>query len=224
MKPLELVARATLADSTLLELWLRDDHHFLLKDGMQISSSFSHGSDDTLAQLVAAPLKKANQPVILIDGLGLGFPLAAIAAEINKEKAQFIVAETSPDLIKWHHDYLQELSPGLWDDIRVKIELDDMLSLARKHENFFHGIILKSTHQRCMLSMAEASDLCSSMKGGGLLAISLSAEDKKLEKSLQKSGFEVTTTSVPSSHKGKKTSFHTIILARKGRFVPFAQR
>ena len=60
------------------------------------------------------------------------------------------------------------------------------------------------------------------LKQGGLLVITVARPDTRLSRTLQKAGFEVSTEAVPASHKGKKTAFHTVILGKKGRFVPFS--
>ncbi len=224
MKPLTKLAETVLPTGSVLELWERDDSYFLLADGVQTSSSFSHGGDDAIASIAAAPIKRANQPIILIDGLALGFLLKGVMEEINKEKASFIVAEPCSALVGWHETILGDLHPGMLHDPRVTIEPMTSLQAARKASKTYHAILTRSTHSRTQLSIGEASDYCAALKQGGLLVILLSRPDKRLERTLQKAGFDVSIDTVPTSHKGKQTSFQTVMLARKGRFVPFAQR
>ncbi|MEG0024815.1 MAG: hypothetical protein RR250_02145 [Akkermansia sp.] len=224
MKPLTKIADTSLPDGAMLELWERDGSYFLLRDGVQLASSFSHGNDDAAAELAAAPIKRANQPTVLIDGLGLGFQLSAVMATLNREKASFIVAEPCADLVAWNENQLDFLHPGLLSDPRVMIESMSALDVARKHEKMFHAVLIKSTQGRCQLTIAEASDYCATLKQGGLLILLLSKPDTKLNKVFQRGGFEVTTCAVPSSHKGKQTNYNTILIAKKGRFIPAAQR
>lgn len=224
MKPLTKLAETVLPSGSSLELWERDDSYFLLADGIQTASSFSHGGDDALAALAVAPIKRANQPAILIDGLGLGFLLKGVMEQINKEKAGFVVAEPCSSLIEWHEKLLGNLHPGMLQDPRVTIESGTALQAARKVSKNYHAILVRSTHTRCLLTVAEASDYNAALKQGGMLIILLPRPDKKLERTLQKAGFDVSTDTVPTSHKGKQTSFQTALLARKGNFIPFAQR
>lgn len=224
MKPLTRIAETSSPDGLSWELWERDGQFFLLHDGVQYASAFSHGSDDAMAEMAMSPITRANQPTLLFAGVGLGFPLAAAVACTQKEKASFIVAEPCPELIRWQTRYLDALHPGLWDDNRISVEKMSAVEVARRRSGSLHAIIVKSTHARYALSMGEASDFFGALKGGGLLLISLSKPDKRLEGLLRRAGFEVTTTSVPASHKGKQAKFHTIVLARRGRFVPFAQK
>lgn len=223
MKPITKLATTQLPDNSILELWERDGFHFLLKDGMQTASSFSHGSDDMAAAIAAAPVKRANQPTFLLAGIGMGFSLFALMELVNREKALFMVAEPCRELIDWHREFLNETHPDFLDDPRVNVEFTSALQIARKNPRNFHAIICRSTCERMKLSVAEASDYCSALKQGGLLVITVARPDPSLTRTLQKAGFEVSTEAVPAAHKGKKTSFHTVILGKKGRFVPFAR-
>ena len=74
------------------------------------------------------------------------------------------------------------------------------------------------------MSLGDAQAYFNALKGGSLLAINLSKADKRLEATLRRAGFEVSTTVVPASSKGKQLRLHTLVLARRGRFVPFAER
>lgn len=222
MKPITKLASTSLSDGSILDLWERDGFHFLLRDGMQTASSFSHGSNETAAAMAAAPVKRANQPAFLLDGLGLGFTLFSLMDEIQKEKAAFIVAEPCKELIDWHQRLLDKERPGFLQDPRVSVEAVTALQVARKNPKSFHAILCHSTHERMNLSVAEASDYFAALKQGGLLIITVSRADTRLARTLQKAGFEVSTEAVPASHKGKKTTYHTVILGKKGRFVPFS--
>ena len=107
-------------------------------------------------------------------------------------------------------------------DQSVSVEFTPALQIARKNPKSFHTILSHSTHERMNLSVAEASDYFAALKQGGLLVITVARPDTRLSRTLQKAGFEVSTEAVPASHKGKKTAFHTVILGKKGRFVPFS--
>lgn len=188
-------------------------------DGFQTDSSFSHGSDDMAAELAASPVKRANQPSFLINGLGLGFRLSGLLEQVNRERAAFVVAEPIRDLAKWHETVLKELHPGFLRDPRVTVEPVNALVIARKSPKAFHAILIKSTHARCDMSIAEASDYFAALKQGGLLLVTIAKQDTKLKRTLMKAGFDVSEFAAPVSHKGKKTNFHTILIAKKGQFV-----
>lgn len=175
-----------------------------------------------MAELAASPVKRANQPTFLIEGLALGFQLKGLINEIVKEKASFTVAEPTDDLITWHETILKDLHPGLLDDPRVSIEPMNALSIARKHPKAFHAILIKSTHARMDLSIAEASDYAAALRQGGLLLVAVNKSDTKLKRTLIKAGLDVNTFQAPVAHKGKQTSHNIILIARKGHFTGFS--
>lgn len=218
MKPLTKLAQATREDGSLLELWERDSTFMLTGDGMQLGTSFAHGGDDAMAQIAAAPMARANQPTFLIAGLGLGHSLAALQSVIHKEKARFVIAEPQPELPAWNKTFLASLHPGSLDDPRVEIEQASAIQIARHNPKTFHAILFKSLHERFRLPAPEASDLGGSLRGGGLLLILIARQDKRLERTLLHTGYDVTTDLVPASHKGKQTRFHHLVIARKGHY------
>ena len=224
MKPLIQLAETELPTGARLELQERDSSYFLLEDGVQTASSYAHGGDDRVAELGAAPVKRANQPSVLIVGLGLGFMLREAMRQLNREKASFVVAEPCRALVEWHHEHLVALHPGLLDDPRVSIQYCTGVQAARQAAGKYHAVMMRSTHERCTLTPAEANDYSAAVKQGGMLLILLARPDKKLERVLQQAGFDTSVDVAPVSHKGKQTAQQTILLARKGRFVPYAMR
>jgi hypothetical protein len=72
--------------------------------------------------------------------------------------------------------------------------------------------------------MGDAQAYFNALKGGSLLAITVARRDKRLESTLMRAGFEVSSTLVPASSRGKQQRMHSLVLARRGRFVPFAER
>ena len=82
--------------------------------------------------------------------------------------------------------------------------------------------------------LSRLREVCGAVSGMAFVAGSLipannpldtvAKRDKRLESTLMKAGFEVSTTPVPASSKGKQLRMHTVVLARRGRFVPFAER
>lgn len=225
MKPVEKLETDTLADGTIVELIKRDEHYFLLRDGIQVAGSFAHGSDDALAQLGVAPVARANQPLFLFDGINLGFVLAMALRAVPREKATFVVAEPHYTLCAWHEKHLKNLHGDIFfDDPRIEMEVIPLVDVARKSPNKFHGIFIKHTHETLRLKMEDAADLAGALKSGSLLAISIARLDTRLIKTLQRAGFAVAWEFVPAAHKGKQAKLHTIILARKGRFQSHQQR
>lgn len=222
MKPLTKLGEKPLENGSVWELWERDGVLTLQLDGMPCANSFTYGSEEAMAELATSPITRAGQPCIMIAGLGLGYGLAKAMECLPKEKARFIVAEPVPEIVKWNREFGEH--KALWDDKRVSTEPATAAELCRKRTGSLHAILLRHTHARCEMSLGDAQAYFNALKGGSLLAINLSKSDKRLEATLRRAGFEVSTTVVPASSKGKQLRLHTLVLARRGRFVPFAER
>ncbi len=222
MKPLTKLGEKALENGSVWELWERDGVLTLQLDGMPCANSFTYGSEEAMAELATSPITRAGQPCIMIAGLGLGYGLAKAMECLPKEKAKFIVAEPVSEIVKWNREFGE--NKALWEDKRVSTEPATAADLCRKRTGSLHAILLRSAHTRCEMSLGDAQAYFNALKGGSLLAINLSKADKKLEATLRRAGFEVSTTTVPASSKGKQLRLHTLVLARRGRFVPFAER
>lgn len=222
MKPLTKLGEKALENGSVWELWERDGVLTLQLDGMPCANSFTYGSEVAMAELATSPITRAGQPCIMIAGLGLGYGLAKAMECLPKEKARFIVAEPVQEIVKWNREYSE--NKALFEDKRVSTEPASAAELCRKRTGSLHAILLRSAHTRCEMSLGDAQAYFNALKGGSLLAICLSKADKRLEATLRRAGFEVSTTLVPASSKGKQLRLHTLVLARRGRFVPFAER
>ncbi len=222
MKPLTKLGEKVLESGSVWELWERDGVLTLQLDGMPCANSFTYGSEEAMAELATSPITRAGQPCIMIAGLGLGYGLAKAMECLPKEKARFIVAEPVPEIVKWNREHGENKT--LWEDKRVSTEPASAAELCRKRTGSLHAILLRSAHTRCEMSLSDAQAYFNALKGGSLLVINLAKADKRLEATLRRAGFEVSTTAVPASSKGKQLRLHTLVLARRGRFVPFAER
>ena len=222
MKPLTKLEETRTADGGVWELWERDGVLSLLLDGMQVVSSHACGSEEEMARLATSPVARAGQPCVMIAGLGLGYGAAAAAEALPRAKAKFIIAEPVGQIVEWvrKHGQHQEL----WQDPRVTVEEASAAELCRKRTGSLHAILMRHTHAPCNLDLADAQAYFNALKGGSLLAILLSRPEKRVQSTLMRAGFEVSVSPVPISAKGKQTRMHTLVLARRGRFVPFAER
>lgn len=222
MKALTKLEETQDAQGCVWELWERDNVYSLLQDGVQYASSFIYGSEQALTEVALAPVVRATQPIILFAGLGLGYSLAKAAEVVNREKAKFIIAEPVASIVKWVGKYGE--NKELIADPRVEIVYESAASICNKRSGSLHAIVLKHTHAPCRMSVGEAQSYFNALKGGSMLVISISKTDKKLEGTLRRAGFDVRYSHVPASAKGKQLRMHTLILARRGRFVSFEQR
>ena len=222
MKPLNKLGETQTDDGSLWELWERDGELSLQRDGLPCATSFTHGSEESMAEIATSPITRAGQPQILVAGLGLGYGLARAMQCLPREKARFIVAEPVEQIVAWNREHSE--NKAALEDSRVSVETAHAADLCRKRTGSLHAILLRHSFARCEMSLADAQAYFNALKGGSLLAITLAKRDKRLEGTLGRAGFETSFSAVPASSKGKQTRMHTLLLARRGRFVPFAER
>ncbi len=223
MKPLTKLGEAVDTQGSTWELWERDGVLSLLQDGTQCASSFTHGSDDAMADVALAPIERATQPIIMFAGLGLGYALAMTADGIRRDKAKFIVAEPVPAIVEWNKKY-GENAPMMVNDPRIEIEYSSAADLCRKRSGSLHAIMINHTHGKFDLSVADAQAYFNALKGGSMLVIAIGRTDRRLETTLRRAGFHVDFTHVAAASKGKQMRQHTLLMALRGRFVSFAAR
>ncbi len=224
MKPYIKIAETKTPEGESLELIEHDGTFMICSNGEQLMTSYSHGSEETLAELACSPFKPVNQPKILVGGLGMGYTLAAATRALPGKKVSFTCAELTSTIVEWNKNHLSHLNPGLLDDERVKVEIQPVQKLIRQSNGDYHAILLDvdngpsafhGKNNDNLYSIKGLREIQSALKGGGILAVWSARSDKAFTKTLKKAGFDVSENAVSAAHKGKKNRTHTIWLARK---------
>lgn len=227
MKPTVQIAETTTPDGSHLALCVHDGQFFLRADGIQLCTSSAHASEEHLARLACSPFRPVAQPRILIGGLGLGYTLAEACRALPQARARLTVAEPVRELETWNRQHLAQLHPGLWEDPRVTVQAQDSGAVMAMASDAYHAILLdtdqgpdafagtglNSPYAAAGLDLARAA-----LKDGGLLGVWSATPNPGFEKRLRNAGFDVSTESVPASHKGKQRRQHLVWLARKGTY------
>jgi len=224
MKPYTKIAESKTPEGEPLELIEHDGSYMICSRGEQLMTSFSHGSEETLAELACSPFRPVKQPRILIGGLGMGYTLAAATKALSGKRAQFNVAELTADIEKWNRTHLAHLNPGLLDDERITIKIQPVQKLIRQANGEYHAVLLDvdngpsafhGKNNDSLYTLNGLREIQHALKGGGILAIWSARPDKAFTKTLRKAGFDVSENAVAAAHKGNKRRTHTIWLARK---------
>lgn len=221
MKPLELLGRARTPDGSDISLTRRDREFIILANGKPLMSSHMHGSEQALATLACRQLP-AEQPCVLVGGLGMGFTLRA-TLDLLPPDATVVVAELVPAVVEWNRGPLAPLAEHPLDDRRVQVDLRDVAETLQASRDRFDAILLDvdngpdaftSSGNARLYSDGGLTAARTALRSGGVLAVWSAWEDRKFEQRLRYNGFTVNVQRVRGRLK-KGGPHHTIFLGRR---------
>ncbi|MBG69835.1 MAG: hypothetical protein CMN06_06905 [Roseibacillus sp.] len=227
MKPAVTLAETRAPDGAPFTLVEHDGVFSLHSGGVQLESSFAHNGAAELGRLSAQPFRSARQPRILLAGLGLGYVLSGLRGALPQKRAVFQVAEPISDLPGWHRQHLASLHEGQLEDSRLIVRKQTLNDALRKNKEGWQALVIDADGTLPHPGVTDRGGIPhssflhrahSSLKEGGLLAISCNAEHRTFERKVQRAGFDVIREVVPTSQKGKQKQRSTIWLARKGAY------
>jgi len=182
-------------------------------------STRKHGSEDALDALPCKKLKNAEKARVLIGGLGMGFTLAAVLANVGNS-AQVTVAELIAQVVEWNRGPLGQFSNYPVNDPRCDVQVVDVCELIKGHQDSYDVIALDVDNGPEGLTQSSNSWLYSdagiqsartALRPGGVLAYWSASEDNSFRSRLRKCGLTVEEVKV-FAH-GRKGTRHTIWLA-----------
>jgi spermidine synthase len=206
-----------------LRLKQRGAEFVIMLGSQELMSSRLSATEQALATIGCDTIKTRDKPRILIGGLGMGFTLRA-ALIVLSDKAEIVVAELVPAVIKWARGPMAALFGGSLTDSRVTIRETDVGELIRAGRSAYDAILLDVDNGPAGLTRT-ANDALYDLNGldaayralrpGGVLAVWSSAPDPKFTMLLQKSGFAV--KEIPLRAKGPRGGArHFIWTATRG--------
>jgi spermidine synthase len=206
-------------DQSLILFQGKDDFFIKLTGGLELMSSRKHASEDALGSIPCKRLKHPETARVLIGGLGMGFTLAAVLAEVGA-KAEVTVAELIPEVVDWNRGPLGDRSGQPLDDPRTRIHIGDVAKLLRESRACFDVIALDvdngpegltKSGNDWLYSMQGISAAQDALSADGILAYWSVDPDPAFHDRLRRCGFMVDEMTV-FAH-GKKGARHTIWLA-----------
>jgi spermidine synthase len=224
LKPWELLGEATVAGGTLLTLTRRDTEYVIHAGGKILMSNRMHGSEEAMATFACARLKSAEEPCVLIGGMGMGFTLRA-TLDLLPPSATVVVAELVPAVVEWNRGPLGPLAGHPLDDRRVQVDVRDVLVTLRANPGRFDAVLLDVDNGPDAFSTSTNAALYgdtglfaarSALKFGGTLAVWSAWEDRKFQQRLRYVGFDVTVERVRARLK-KGGPRHVIFLGQNGK-------
>jgi len=207
------------SDQNLLLYQGKDDFFIKISGGHELMSTRKHGSEDALGTLPCKRLKNPEAAKVLIGGLGMGFTLAAVLAEVGA-LAEVTVAELIPEVVDWNRGPLGERSGMPLDDPRSHVYVGDVAKLLRQSREVFDVIALDVDNGPEGLTQS-ANDWLYSTQGiiaaqdaltpDGILAYWSAGPSPAFRDRLRRCGFVIDEVTV-FAH-GNKGARHTIWLA-----------
>lgn len=197
----------------------KDDFHIKIDGGAELMCTRKHGSEDALGALPCKKLKNAESAQVLIGGLGMGFTLAAVLANVGN-KARVTVAELVSEVVEWNRGPLGEFSNYPLNDLRCDVRVVDVRELIRNHCESYDVIALDvdngpegltQSSNNWLYSEAGIHSARKALRPGGVLAYWSASEDKSFRSRLLSCSLKVEEVRVYAH--GKKGTQHTIWLA-----------
>lgn len=201
----------------------KDDFSIKLARGHELMNTRKHASEDALGTLPCRRLSNRQSPKVLIGGLGMGFTLAAVLAEIGDE-AEVTVAELVPEVVEWNRGPLGEASGYPLNDPRTRVYVGDVAGLLRTSCEAFDVIALDvdngpegltTRDNDWLYTMDGISATSQALRPAGVLAYWSAESNRAFSKRLGRCGLAIEEVRVHAH--GSKGARHTIWLAVKPR-------
>lgn len=212
MIPWVHLATATVpGGTTQLRLKQRGGEFSIMLGTNELMNSRLSGSEQALAELVAARIAAKAKPKVLIGGLGMGFTLRA-ALRCFSDDAEIIVAEIVPEVIAWAHGPLAPLFQGSLEDPRVQVIDADVGHLIMSTKPGYDAILLdvdngpeaiSREQNNALYDIAGLTATRASLRPGGVLAVWSSGPSPEFTRRLRRAGFAVEEVRVRAGTSGR---------------------
>ena len=197
MIPWERIDATTVPGGGELRLMRRGSEFSMKLGAAELMNSRLSGSEEAMARLAVARLGGRLRPEILVGGLGMGFTLRALLAELGSE-ARVTVAELVPAVVAWARGPMAELHAGSLDDPRVTIREEDVGVAIRSAP--WDAILLDVDNgpegmtragNDALYDMAGLGACRAALRRGGVLAVWSMGPDRHFTERLRRTGFAV---------------------------------
>lgn len=182
-----------------LRLKRRGTEFSIMLGANELMNSRVSGSEEALARLCGETLREKRRPTVLIGGLGMGFTLRAMLAELG-EDAQVVVSELVPAVVAWARGPMSEIFGTSLTDPRVAIHETDVSRIISSSRATYDAILLDVDNGPEGLTrpgndrLYDANGLHAArqaLREGGVLAVWSSGPNPNFSKRLTRAGFRV---------------------------------
>ena len=215
MKPRELIGTAKVPGGAELRLIRHDGDYVIMLGANELMNSRLGGSEEALAAMTCARLRRCAEPHLLIGGYGMGFTLRAALASLGpnlSQDARVTVVELVPEIIDWARGPMAALTAGCLDDPRVHLVAGDVAAEVGAAPRRYAAILLDVDNGPSGLTRAANDRLYSreglaaaksALRPGGMLAIWSAAPDAGFSRRLKDASFNVDEVTVRARSNGK---------------------
>ncbi len=204
-----------------LRLMQRGTEFSIMAGAVELMNSRLSGSEEALATLALERLNGRPSPRVLIGGLGMGFTLRAALDRVGP-RAELIVAELVPAVVRWARGPLAPVFQGCLDDPRVKVAEADVATLIAAASGAYDLILLDVDNgpeglirpaNDALYSDRGVAACAAALRPGGVLAVWSSAPHARFSQTLARSTLHVTEARPPAGRKGRGR--HVVWLATR---------
>jgi spermidine synthase len=223
MKPHLKLAEVTTPDGARLTLHSHDRRFSIRLNGQELMHSAAVSSELELGERAVARISSRSSARVLVGGLGLGFTLDAVLANVGA-RVSVDVAELIPEVVEWNRTHLAELNGWRLADARVTVLINDVGSaIVRAKKASYDAIILDVDNGPTAMVHGENARLydargiqlmIAALKPGGRIAMWSARADPKFASRLNRAGLRV--DAVPAKlHATAHRSTYMLYLADK---------
>ncbi len=217
MKPNITLAETKTPNGARMTLVEQDGSYCIRVNGQQLMHSSVSYSEVELGKLACANhAKKNNGTRVLIGGLGLGFTLQSVLAEVGGN-AVVQVSELFPEIVEWNRTFLAGLNGGALKDKRAAVLVDDVRFVIRRAvkkpydvialdiDNGTTAMVKDENHQ--LYSEWGMRQIALALKPGGRVAVWSACPDVVIERRLIKAGLKVQAVPSKLYAKAKRAAY-----------------
>jgi spermidine synthase len=200
MIPWELIDSAPLPGSAeQISLHKRGAEFSIRVQSREVMNSRMHESEDALADIICPRLADRPSPSILIGGLGMGFTLRAALRQLGP-KAQVVVAELVPAVVRWNQELIGHLAGHPLRDKRTALRQMDVAEVILAQPQRYDAILqdvdngpegLTREQNGWLYRTPGLEAACAALRPRGVLAVWSAGPNRIFTQRLRAAGFKV---------------------------------
>lgn len=222
MKKATVLEQVTTPDGSVQALVERDGHYMIWVNGRELMSTRHSFSEEQLGVVGCQALRSRPRARVLIGGLGLGFTLRAVLAQLAAD-AQVVVAELVPEVVEWNRNTAYPLAHAALADRRTQVVIDDVARVIARSAASFDAILIDADNETTAMNTignsslyrdAGVAKLARALRPRGSVVYWSAGDDPALVRRLARAGFGVEARRVPRHAASTSGGYHVLVIGR----------